>query len=89
MFIDSVTVFDISFEYLIDEDIYRIIEKKEPDMRDSRMLLVQSWQNIQFELVMIIQEEGSIESFAEHVSGFMDDTESFEKNLKKIIQKAK
>ncbi len=87
-FIDSVTVFDISFEYLIDEDIYQIIEKKEPDMRDSRMLLVQSWQNIQFELVKIIQEEGSIESFAEHVSGFMNDTERFEKNLKKIIQKA-
>ena len=84
-FINSITVFDLLIEYLIDEKLFKLIEKKEKEFRDVRIFIVQNWQNIQYELVRIISEEQSIEKFAKGINWMMIETEDFEKNLKKMI----
>ena len=83
--IDGITNFEKSLENLLDEEIFKIIEKKNVNMRNYRADLITEWINIQLKLVNLVSHGRDLSFYANELYFMICEAPSFEKNLDDII----
>jgi len=83
--IDVITVFEESFEHILDEKNFEIIERKNMLVRSHRGLLMKEWVNIQLGLIKIVSRGKGLSLYSKELFNMTHENPLFEKSLKDII----
>ena len=70
---------DASMIYLVDEDVFRRMERYYPHIKDIRQCLVYNWQKIQFQLTSILYRGEQLDEFTSLIIWFSKDTQEMDR----------
>ncbi len=85
-FIYSVTQFDKKIEYLLDEQVFTIIEKYSIAVNENQAVFLKNWQEIQMKLVQVVNGTVSIEELADNVFWITSSTMDFNIVIDSLIK---
>ena len=83
--IDIISVFEESFEHILDEKNFEIIERRNMLVRSHRGTLMKEWVNLQLGLIKIISQGKGLSLYSKELFDMIYEKPLFEKSLKGII----
>ena len=85
-FIFYVTQFDKNIEYLLDEQVFTLIEKNFTTVHENQAIFLKNWQDIQMKLVQVVNGTVSIEELADNVFWITSSTLDFNIVIDSLIK---